>query len=118
MYRFILIAVLVAVLASVFAPVAFAGCPGGNCGGGQGGGQGWFQKAKAAFSPNNTQQQRFFSSNNAVRTGVPGVRANDLTTSEGRAAFQAPNLGASQWYKDLSSSAINAAQSAYNNSHQ
>ena len=35
-------------------------------------------------------------------------------TAEGRAAFRAPKLGASRWYNNAATSAINAAQNAYN----
>ena len=115
MKKLVFALVLVAVLVSVLVPVCLAGGPNDNQGGGQ---QGWFAKVKRGFHPQNAQQRTFFNGQNSVRTGIPGVRGNDLTTSEGRSAFQAPKLGASQWYKDLSSSAINAAQSAYNNSHQ
>ena len=101
MYRLILVVVLVALLVSVLAPVASASCPG--CGGNGG----WWQKAKAkaksALNRGQSQQQRtFWGSGQAVRTGVPGIQANDLTTQEGRAAFQAPDFsgGAVNWIWD------------------
>jgi hypothetical protein len=98
--------VLAAVLVSLLAPVAFAGDPPG----------GWFQRARNAVTGTQTQAQKtFFNSGKAVQTGVPGVRANDLTTSQGRAAFRAPKLGASQWYSNAATNAVNAAQNAYNN---
>jgi len=101
--------VLVSLLVSVLAPVCLAGGPNDN----QGGQRGWLAKVKRGFHPQNAQQRTFFNGQNSVRTGIPGVRGNDLTTSEGRSAFHAPRLGASQWYKDLSSSAVKAAQSAF-----
>ena len=88
MKKLVFAMVLVAVLVSVLAPVCLADGPGGN-------NQGWWQKAKSAISPNSGQQRAFFKSGSAVRTGVPGIRANDLTSAEGRAAFRAPNLGVS-----------------------
>jgi hypothetical protein len=109
--RVVLSVVLVSLLVSLLAPVAAAQGPNDN----QGGQRGWLAKVKRGFHPQNAQQRTFFNGQNSVRTGIPGVRGNDLTTAEGRAAFQAPKLGASQWYQNLSSSALNAAQSAYNN---
>jgi len=99
--------VLVAVLVSVLAPVCLADGPGGN-------NQGWWQKAKSAISPNSGQQRAFFKSGSAVRTGVPGIRANDLTSAEGRSIFQPARTGASRWYNNAANSAMNAAQNAYN----
>ena len=79
MKKLVLSIVLVAVLVSLLAPVAFAGGPPGN--------QGWFQRARNAVSTQTQAQKTFFNSGKAVQTGVPGVRANDLTSAEGRAAF-------------------------------
>jgi hypothetical protein len=111
--KLVLSIALAAVLVSLLAPIAFAGSPP------NGGNQGWFQRARNAVTSTQTQAQKtFFESGKAVQTGVPGVRANDLTSAEGRAAFRAPNLGASQWYSNAANRAINAAQSGYSNSHQ
>jgi hypothetical protein len=107
--KLVLSIVLAAVLVSLLAPVVFAGGPP------NGGNQGWFQRARNAVSTQTQAQKTFFNSGKAVQTGVPGVRANDLTSAEGRAAFRAPKLGASQWYNNVATSAINAAQNAYNN---
>ena len=109
--RVVLSIVLLSIMLSLLAPVAFAGGPpnGGD----------WLKKAKSWLNSGQTQAQRsFFANGDAARTGVPGIRANDFTSAEGRAAFRAPNLGASQWYKDAANRAINTAQGAYNNSHR
>jgi hypothetical protein len=107
--KLVLSIVLVSIMLSLLAPVAFAGCPGGNC-------QSWLQKAKNRLTSTQTQAQRnFFANGNAARTGVPGVRANDLTSAEGRAVFRGPKLGPSQWYNNAATNAVNAAQNAYNN---
>jgi hypothetical protein len=103
--KLVLSIVLAAVLVSLRAPAASAGGPPG----------GWFQRARNAVSTQTQAQKAFFNSGKAVQTGVPGVRANDLTSAEGRAAFRAPNLGASQWYSNVANGAVNAAQNAYNN---
>jgi hypothetical protein len=106
--KLVLSIVLVSIMLSLLAPVAFAGGPPN--------GESWLQKAKNRLTATQTQAQKtFFNSGKAVQTGVPGVRANDLTSAEGRAAFRAPKLGASQWYNNAATSAINAAQNAYNN---
>ena len=90
MYRLILAVVLVALLVSVFSPVIHAGNPGGQQGG-------MLSKARA----------KFFRSNQSVQTGVPRVRANDLTTAEGRSVFRAPSLGTSRLYDQAAGALTN-----------
>jgi hypothetical protein len=97
--KFFVVLSLVVLLTVVLVPSAAAGGPGG------GNNQGWFQKARTSLQ--NGTQRAFFNSGKAVRTGVPGVGGNDFTTSQGRAAFKAPNLGGSRAY--------NAAANAFTN---
>ena len=113
MSRIIFSIVLVTLLATLLAPLAAAQGPNG-----QQQQQGFFPKLRQQLNPQNQQQRNFFSGNNSVQTGVPFIKGNDLTTQEGRSAFQAPQMGASEWFQNAAQGAIGAAQGAYNNSHQ